>query len=502
MAMSKQDLKAMSRDAKIKRFDELYAQGAGLDSSKAADILIFPIYDEMFDIGFDLNYVYERVVHSRNVGIHRTNRDGAIVSGMESLNIWRLIDSNGVVPDLWQDATAFEEGPERLNEKAFLEKVASDDLLPQSYKPGDIDISAVACSHFGCAVVGALDGREFDIEELTVHGKLSVDKIVLRHPKLKLVFETGLKYKTWKADVEKKYPLLPNMCQRAMNVKHNNQQGQSQVQLLLRASNMVNHPVISNNADIEDRVVVDIMKNDTMISRDEAKSMYQVAKKFGGQGAQHLQDIITFYNAHKVQGRRVSAAHWKSMASQKDANPNMLLTTILVLTCWPVQNALSSSDINFLAKKSELAAEATSILVQAKSLCVDLLVPKNHATKAIGILRMSMLMTICAKLKGKTLQSHAHGFFEIISQHATSDEQMQNPWQSSSQVEEPVVKTDSQSIIEKPSLVVEYGDDGKQLHVERNRALEAGWQVGVHAKHKSSGRIVNKGIVLFLKVYL
>lgn len=140
MALSKQD------------FRDLYNKAL-----KEADSRIVPIWAELLKLGFKYNMVYKRKVIPRKSGVHKKNRDGAMVCGRESMAIWDDIDRVGVSPDLYKDATAFEEPAARTNEIEFLKLCKSDECL-RNYAPGEIEISAVACSHWNQALAAAQEG--------------------------------------------------------------------------------------------------------------------------------------------------------------------------------------------------------------------------------------------------------------------------------------------------------------------------------------------------------
>lgn len=73
------------------------------------------------------------------------------MSGRESAQIWDDVDRVGVAPDLFKDATSFEEPPDRDNEIKFIKRCEVDEFLPIP-NPGDIQVSSVACSHWNQAL--------------------------------------------------------------------------------------------------------------------------------------------------------------------------------------------------------------------------------------------------------------------------------------------------------------------------------------------------------------
>ena len=72
---------------------------------------------------------------------------------------------------------------EKLSEIELLKKCATDPMLAK-YKPGQIEASSVACSHFSQALAAVEQQVECDYEKLCVDGRLSKANIVAKHPLL------------------------------------------------------------------------------------------------------------------------------------------------------------------------------------------------------------------------------------------------------------------------------------------------------------------------------
>ena len=134
------------------RFQELYDK-----ASKGEESHIVPLYSEMVQLGKALLMGYTRVMHSSQVGVHWKNRDQAMCSGREALAIWDQVELTGVSPDLYRDATSIEEHGERLSEQKFIPLTANDEYL-REYTFGEIEASAIACSHWNQALAAAVAG--------------------------------------------------------------------------------------------------------------------------------------------------------------------------------------------------------------------------------------------------------------------------------------------------------------------------------------------------------
>ena len=134
------------------RFEELYNKAIQEEES-----LIVPVYAEMVNLGKELRYGYDRVMSCTRVGVHWKNRDEAMICGKGALQLWDDVDRTGVSPDLWRDATCIEEHGERKSETRFVELCENDAHLPK-YVKGDIEASAIACSHWNQAIAAAKAG--------------------------------------------------------------------------------------------------------------------------------------------------------------------------------------------------------------------------------------------------------------------------------------------------------------------------------------------------------
>ena len=107
---------------------------------------IVALYNQIKVLGAQDRLHYQRQLHPTQVGVHRKNRDEQLVSGREALRRIDEVTTIGVDPDLYRDATAFEEPDSRENEIKFLELCALDEHLG-NFEKGQIEVSSVACSH-------------------------------------------------------------------------------------------------------------------------------------------------------------------------------------------------------------------------------------------------------------------------------------------------------------------------------------------------------------------
>ena len=66
------------------------------------DARIVSDYAEIVVMGFKYNLIYKRKMQAGEVGVHRKNRDGAMVSGPESSQLWDKVGQVGQKHMEWQ----------------------------------------------------------------------------------------------------------------------------------------------------------------------------------------------------------------------------------------------------------------------------------------------------------------------------------------------------------------------------------------------------------------
>ena len=170
------------------------------------------IYNQIKNEGEKDKLWYKRSLKFREVGGHRKNRGGLICGGNDALNVIDTVDAVGFDPDMLADATAFEEGPGRLNEAAFLPICEADDLLG-NFKAGGIEFSSVACTHFNQGMVAVEEGKEWGNEAITIDGGLNMNKFASRHDAMKDIKRDGtITWTIWKHEAEVLYPDLPDIA--------------------------------------------------------------------------------------------------------------------------------------------------------------------------------------------------------------------------------------------------------------------------------------------------
>ena len=221
-----------------------------------ADTRCVETYNDIKKIGKEDGLVVRKFIPWFRMAVHRHNREGLIVNGDDASEIWNMIDDLGLDPDLYADATAFEESEERLNIDAFMNVVSNDTMLPR-YNANQLEAASVANSHWNNAIGQALSGMPHSNKKFTVDGKLNPQKMLQSMPKIAEIFQKeGIWWNLWINPSEKLYPTLPALAQRALNAKMRATQGISNFELYSRVCAMLSNPEIAKNPDKTEKAKV------------------------------------------------------------------------------------------------------------------------------------------------------------------------------------------------------------------------------------------------------
>ena len=117
-------------------------------------------YSEFKDLAKEEDLWMYRDLDCRQIIPHFKNREGIMATSREAMDVWNSIDNSGVVPELWDDATAFELGPKGTDKsyKMWCEKVRNDPAFPDYLADRAYVAGSVACTHFVIALLAADQG--------------------------------------------------------------------------------------------------------------------------------------------------------------------------------------------------------------------------------------------------------------------------------------------------------------------------------------------------------
>ena len=468
------------------------------------DNQIIRIYNDIKRFGAADKLVrFKQQIPFKSVGGHRHNRGGLICGGNDALTVLDTVDSVGYDPDVHRDATAFEEGPKRLNEKAFIELSEQDDKL-STYKLGDMEYASVACTHFNQALAATEDRIEWDNENITIDGRLSKEKLIARQPEIAPLFEGtgGLTWTVWKPEAEELYPELPDIAQRALNAKYAAQQQEGWQIAYQRAVVVLNSTAAKKSSDAGLYAIRDINKTRPKC-QDDVPHIVDMAKKFGGTNPKTFVDpVMRFVRMFMPPGRIIPGSMWKAIAAlkldPKDWSPHFINSILMLLAGAPnrtapskIAKAIGSGEISSLEKGQKLKDMklCEDIIKKAIEVSTTLGLSVKDDTKHVCNLRSSLVCKVFGKsdnLKDTTYSKMACEFFEAAVQVRTTDGNVDNPWAGVDNVDvvDNVGAQDTQHI---SSGVVEYTEDGDAHGIYEMSLASRGFELGSTVKEKATG---------------
>ena len=466
------------------------------------DVGILRIYNEIKKLGKQDRLWHVRRIPIKRVGVHRKNRGGFFVSGPTCHIIGGTVMGVGYDPDAHRDATSFQEGPDRLNEKKFLETVENDALLA-SFNPGDIESSSVGCSHFNQFLAATIDGVPSDVKALTIDGRLSKAKLINRYPDMEVLFTEGLEWIEWFHEAELLYPELPDICQRGLNAKYAAQQDEHWGHQYQRAVTVLNTKEAIASGDPVAYTTRDLLKSKPKCAAD-IPAIVDFAYIYGGTDISlFCEPLMRFIKAHMAPGRVVPVGVWKTMAGLKlepeDFCPHFMHSVLFILASSPAKSAPSniakivgSGDINGLAKGRKLAdmKAAEKVIKDAIHTFAKLDLTANNETKILGELRTALAGKVFGKIKSvedQSMHQLAVKFFLEGKAHQRSSEEVEHPWGDQIVIEDPEPTPPSDNRVPGSYSSVEYSTDGTAVGIYIKSLLNRGFEANCFIKDKEGG---------------
>ena len=404
---------------------------------------ILRIYNDIKRIAGEDKLWYMRQMPVKSVGAHRKNRGGLMCGGKDCIGVLETVDAVGYDPDVHRDATAFEEGPQRLNEAAFVKLTEQDDLL-RTYEYGEMEAASVACTHFNQSLAAADAGVLCEIESISIDGRLSKQKLMARHPRIAPLFSEGLTWCVWKFEAEVLYPELPDIAQRAINAKHVAQQQEGWNHAYQRAVVVLNSPAARSSPNPGLFTIKDILKTCPKC-KDDVPFIVDTAQKFGGTSTATCVDpLMRFVRMKMPTGRIIPGAMWKALGGLKltpDAFAPHFITSILMLLAGsPAKTApskiaktIGAAEISSLEKgtRNTDMKVCENIIKSAIAVSSKLGLSVKDETRIVGDLRTSLVCKLFEKqenLRNVGYKKLANAFFLEAEKAKTTDIDVSNPW--------------------------------------------------------------------------
>ena len=208
-----------SNAEKQQQFDQLYS--AATDAKETGQ-LVGVVY-EMLDILKDSGYAYIEDMHPLHMGIHPANRSGKKMVAVTFQKKGFKIKKSGFTFKLCgpDKAVAFEDDPVTHNCELHTVWVAGSEEFG-NYKPGTVRAGSVGCSHLNQWLAAVVSGAKSKYPELCDQNsdRFSTRLLGAANKQLAAALANGLKWTVIKSCIERMYPQLPSILQRALNVEH------------------------------------------------------------------------------------------------------------------------------------------------------------------------------------------------------------------------------------------------------------------------------------------
>ena len=215
------DRRAMPLSSEDRRiFTKLYDAVVACDDEAK---LVRTVY-LMIDILRASNTGYEMQIKPLMMGVHPANRGGKKMAGVKmhrkGAKITKLGFSFKLCPPT--KAICFEDSPEtKAIETATIELTSSSELFA-TYEKGCVKAGSVGCGHLNQFLAAVLQGVPTPEKSLTDGSSDRISRRMIEegNEDVKVALNLGLTWFVVPWEIEKEFPRLPDIFQRALNVEH------------------------------------------------------------------------------------------------------------------------------------------------------------------------------------------------------------------------------------------------------------------------------------------
>ena len=209
-------------------FDLMYTKACDLRDENKLVTLLF----QMLELLQKADEAYVAYVLPLHMGIHPKNRGGKRMSPLAMQKKGHKIYVVGFTPKLCgpDRAIAFEVDPASKHiEKHTLQITSASESFAQ-YRPGTLRGGSVGCGHLNQWLAAVGCGAKTDFKDLCDPGKSHIPPRLVTEGKdaLKNAVNFGLEWLMIRSGIEKDYPEVPSIIQRALNIEHHVGEGSSE----------------------------------------------------------------------------------------------------------------------------------------------------------------------------------------------------------------------------------------------------------------------------------
>ena len=202
-------------------FDVLYGKAVGM---KDAEKLVQLMY-QMIAILKANDIAYETEIPPMNMGVHPSNRTGKKIVGLNMQKKGLKIVKVGFRKELCGPlkAIAMENNPTTNTIDTYTMNLAKGDPLFAQYVAGTIRGGSMGCGHLNQFLAATAYGAKTPhTSELSDPGRDTISKhrVCSNNDHLSTAVEKGIKWTMINFKAEERYPQLPHIIQRALNIEH------------------------------------------------------------------------------------------------------------------------------------------------------------------------------------------------------------------------------------------------------------------------------------------
>jgi hypothetical protein len=305
------------------------------------------------------------------VGVHKNNRDGLGVSGVDTMrllsNIYDLGFSESEVHAIAVEADD--------QDRQFNERLMTSCSLPPYNNIASIKYVSLSASHTNQALRCAISGAKHEDARLCIDGKLSVDKIEQKDPQLAEACRNGLLWTILPSSLCHKHPSLPQLLQGAMNSTSHISRSETELQVLRKLHNFM----MEERRRVGPAGKIDFgeVKRKTLLSKPQCASslahMFQfILKTAGGETAEYLIESEAFLKTKEC--KPVHADVYDAMAKDVPGTIESFLCVRHAVFKYVCIRSASANEVKRLFSKDKLPLlqSTESLIREARALVQQL----------------------------------------------------------------------------------------------------------------------------------
>lgn len=395
------------------------------------------------------------------IGVHKNNRDGLGVSGVDTMRLLANIFDLGFSETEVQAIAVEADDEDRL----FNQRLMASCNLPPYSNICSVKFVSLSASHTNQALRCVLNGAAHDDPRMCIDGLLNVDKIEQKDRQLAEACRQGLMWTILPSHLFSKHPSLAQILQSAMNSSGQIARTETELQVLRKLHNfLIEEKRRSGPAGKVDFAEV---KRKTLQSKPQcagslAHMFAFILKTSGGESADYLMESEAFLKTKEC--KAVPAEVYDVLSKDVPGTFEPFLCVrhalfkfacIIGTTAFEVKKLFSKDKLPLIQSAESLLREARTLVQQLSNAADAALLPKLVSVS--GAFQMDIANKIL-RSDSRSSEFIAHLFWEEMA--ALTKVQLANRFTSmvSKEIEEHEKMKDKQTVEVDTSSLVEFRD--------------------------------------------